>query len=74
MGLATQVASAMFSYLSEVEAMAKLKIAAQVCEMLLLLAGIALLSGTQDFKNGNESKSSSCAEPDPDDISAWGVG
>ncbi len=54
--------------------MAKLKVAAQVCEMLLLLAGIALLSGTQDFKNGSKSKGSPGAEPDPDDISAWGVG
>ncbi len=54
--------------------MAKLKNAAQVCEMLLLVAGIALLCSTEGFKNGRESDSSPASKPDPDDISAWGVG
>lgn len=54
--------------------MAKLKIAAQVCELLLLLAGIALLCGAADLRDGGSPVGKLDAPSDGDDISAWGVG
>jgi hypothetical protein len=54
--------------------MAKLKTAAQVCEMLLLLAGITLLCSTESFKGDGEKRRTLTEKPDPDDFSAWGVG
>jgi hypothetical protein len=62
------------SLLPEVETMAKLKAAAQVCEMLLLLAGITLLCSTESFKGDGKKQKSLTEKPDPDDFSSWGVG
>ena len=54
--------------------MARLKMAAQVCEMLLLLAGIALLSSTEGFRSRKGEASASSKPDNPDDFSAWGIG
>ena len=54
--------------------MARLKMAAQVCEMLLLLAGIALLSSTEGLRSRKGETRSSPKPENPDDFSAWGIG
>ena len=54
--------------------MTKLKTAAQVCEMLLLVAGIALLCSTEGFQSPKSKSGSPEGRDNPDDFSSWGIG
>ena len=54
--------------------MVKIKMAAQVCEMLLLVAGIALLCGTDSLRSCKGRERNLDNGDDTDDVSAWGIG
>jgi hypothetical protein len=54
--------------------MAKLKKAAQVCEIVLLLAGIAVLCGTEGLLPNKTRGQREDTGNDQDDLSAWGIG
>jgi hypothetical protein len=54
--------------------MAKIKMAAQVCEMLLLVAGIALLCSKDSFRSCKGREGNLENGENPDDVSPWGIG
>jgi hypothetical protein len=54
--------------------MTSFKTAAQVCEMLLLVAGIALLCSTEGFQSSRRKDGSPEGGNNPDDFSSWGIG
>lgn len=55
--------------------MAKLKKAVQVCEVIFLVAGIALLCSTEGLRSSKDTGGRKQGRPDQDDdLSAWGIG